>query len=117
MFELISDVDESNNILTGINASYGIKRGRACLVLEKEDLFKLKSGDIMICKHIPPEWIPIFSIASAVVSDTGGILSHSTSIAREYKIPLVLATGNATSRIHDGDEILVNGSRGIVSFC
>lgn len=117
LFELISDVDESNNILTGINASYGIKRGRACLVLEKEDLFKLKSGDIMICKHIPPEWIPIFSIASAVVSDTGGILSHSTSIAREYKIPLVLATGNATSRIHDGDEILVNGSRGIVSFC
>lgn len=117
LYNLASDESNDRNIVTGINANSGTKVGRACLVLEKGDFSKIKSGDIIICRHIPPEWIPLFSIASAVVSDTGGLVSHSVSIARKYNIPLVLATGNATSRIHDGDKIIVNGSKGIVSFC
>jgi phosphohistidine swiveling domain-containing protein len=57
---------------------------------------------------------PAFATAVAVVSDTGGILSHCAVVAREYGIPAVVGTGNATSRITDGQMIEVDGDAGIV---
>jgi pyruvate,water dikinase len=53
-------------------------------------------------------------LASAVVSDTGGPLSHSAIVAREYNIPAVLGCGNATEVLQDGQEIVVDGDKGIV---
>ena len=53
-------------------------------------------------------------MASAVVTDVGGPLSHSSIVAREYGIPAVLGTGSATARIKDGDEVTVDGDKGIV---
>lgn len=64
----------------------------------KEDFGKLNKGDILICSCTSPEWTPLFSLASAVVSDTGGALSHAAIVAREYGIPAVLGTGNATTK-------------------
>ncbi|MCE5172833.1 hypothetical protein LQV63_26550 [Paenibacillus profundus] len=50
----------------------------------------------------------------AVVTDTGGVLSHSAIVAREYGIPAVMACGNATKVLSDGDRVIVNGTTGIV---
>jgi phosphoenolpyruvate-protein kinase (PTS system EI component) len=52
--------------------------------------------------------------ASAIVTDSGGVLSHSAVVAREYRIPAVVGTGNATSTIIDGQLIEVDGNAGIV---
>jgi hypothetical protein len=61
-----------------------------------------------------PPWTPLFATAAAVVSDTDGILSHCAVVAREYGIPAVVGTGNATSRITDGQLIEVDGDAEIV---
>jgi rifampicin phosphotransferase len=61
-----------------------------------------------------PPWTPLFSTASAVVADTGGILSHCAIVARETRIPCVVGTMTGTSLIKDGQTITVDGSRGIV---
>ena len=69
---------------------------------------------MLVCPYTDPEWTPLFTLASAVVVDTGGTLSHAAIVAREYKIPAVLATGNATKVFKDGELIMVDGSNGIV---
>ena len=57
-----------------------------------------------------------FALASAVVTDIGGPLGHSSIVAREYGIPAVMATGVATRRIHTGQVITVDGTTGTVTF-
>ena len=113
---LVSNIDESKNSLDGVIGSSGIKQGLACVVLGEEDFYKLKKGDILICNSTSPEWTPLFSLASAVVSNTGGALSHAAIVAREYGIPAVLGTGNATAKIHDGDIVCVDGTKGRVTI-
>lgn len=62
-----------------------------------------------------PTWTPLFAMASAVVTDIGGPLSHGSIVAREYGIPAVLGTAVATRRIHDGQTITVDGGKGTVT--
>ena len=61
-----------------------------------------------------PTWTPLFATASAVVTDTGGVLSHCAIVAREYRITAVVGTGSATAAIRDGQLVEVDGTRGIV---
>jgi phosphoenolpyruvate synthase/pyruvate phosphate dikinase len=63
-----------------------------------------------------PAWTPLFALASAVVTDVGGPLSHSSIVAREYAIPAVLGTGVATHRIQSGQRVMADGSRGEVTL-
>lgn len=102
------------NEIKGIGASMGEATGHVCVVLSPAEFGKLKKGDVLICRYTDPEWTPLFTLASAVVSDTGGSLSHAAIVAREYGIPAVLGTGIATSQLKDGDLIKVNGDKGEV---
>ena len=61
-----------------------------------------------------PPWTPLFAVAAAVVTDTGGVLSHCAVVAREYGIPAVVGAGNATTVIADGDVVEVDGDAGTV---
>lgn len=100
--------------IKGISGSTGQATGEACIVTSPAEFDKLKKGDILVCRYTDPEWTPLFLLAAAVVSDTGGALSHAAIVAREYGIPAVLATGCATVQLKDGDRILVNGTTGEV---
>lgn len=100
--------------LFGESGSAGSVTGRVCIVKDSQDFHKLERGDIMVCHFTDPEWTPLFALASGVVSDTGGALSHAAIVAREYKIPAVLGVGTATKDLRDGDIILVNGDKGEV---
>lgn len=102
----------SGEMLRGISGSTGRAEGTVCVVTSPAEFYKLKKGDILICRYTDPEWTPLFSLAAAVVADTGGVLSHAAIVAREYKIPAVLAVGNATAVLKDGDRVLVDGSVG-----
>jgi len=86
------------------------------IIHDLSEFGKLKQGEILVCKYTDPVWTPLFTIAKAVVSDTGGPLSHSAIVAREYNIPAVLGCGNATKVLSDGQEIIVNGDEGIVQI-
>ena len=104
------------NCIKGIGASNGQVKGRVCIVRSPKEFYKLERGDILVCKYTDPEWTPLFALAAGVVVDTGGTLSHAAIVAREYGIPAVLATGDATSKLHDGDTVMVNAGEGTVTL-
>lgn len=108
-------LESGKEYLSGISASPGITEGKVCIITNTSEFRKLKKGDILVCKFTDPEWTPLFNIAAAVISDTGGALSHAAIVAREYGIPAVLGTGNATAILKDGEIIRVNGTEGKVS--
>ena len=92
--------------LLGESGSAGSATGRVCIVKDSQDFYKLEKGDILVCHFTDPEWTPLFALASGVVADTGGALSHAAIVAREYKIPAVLGVGTGTIDLRDGDIVL-----------
>jgi pyruvate,water dikinase len=107
---------DNKNTLTGMSGNGGLCRGTVKKILTLQEFSKMQQGDILVCRYTDPSWTPLFVLASAVVSDTGGPLSHSAIVAREYNIPAVLGCGNATEALCDGQEIIVNGDKGIVQI-
>lgn len=75
----------------------------------------MRPGAILVAKISTPAWIPLFALASGVVTAVGGPLSHSSIVAREYGVPAVLGTGLATERIHSGQRKTVDGDSGLVT--
>ncbi|HLZ99245.1 MAG TPA: PEP-utilizing enzyme [Steroidobacteraceae bacterium] len=104
------------NELRGFAASSGVVEGIARIVKSVEEISRLQHGDILVCQVTNPTWAPIFQKIRAAVSDIGGSMSHAAIVAREYGLPAVVGTGNATLRIRDGQRIRVDGGRGIVTL-
>ncbi len=102
--------------LRGAPASRGQVTGPARILHGPEEGVRLKSGDILVCVMTTPAWTPLFSMASGIVTETGGPLSHPAITAREYGIPAVVAVKDATARIRDGQMITVDGGAGTVSL-
>jgi pyruvate,water dikinase len=113
---LAAGSEESSNEVRGFAASSGVAEGRACVVKSVEEISRLRKGDILVCQVTNPTWAPIFQKIAAAVSDIGGSMSHAAIVAREYGLPAVVGTGNATARIKDGQRIRVDGGRGIVTI-
>jgi pyruvate,water dikinase len=102
--------------IKGIGASPGKVTGPACVIHGPEEFDQMRPGDILVAKITTPAWTPLFALASAIVTDVGGPLSHSSIVAREYGVPAVLGTGVATHRIHSGQQITVDGNGGVVTM-
>ena len=101
-------------VITGYGASKGVVTGTAKVVRSLAEADKLEPGDVLVCEMTMPPWTPLFSTVSAVVADSGGVLSHCAIVAREYRIPCVVGTVNGTQRIKDGQRLTVDGAQGIV---
>ena len=104
------------DVIKGVAASPGVASGVARVLHGPEDFSQMKPGDVLVAPITTPAWTPLFAMASAVVTDIGGPLSHGSIVAREYGIPAVLGTGVATRRIHDGQIIAVDGGAGTVEL-
>lgn len=104
------------SILKGLGASPGRATGTARVLNGPEDFDQMHPGDVLVASLTTPAWTPLFSMASAVVTDIGGPLSHGSIVAREYGIPAVLGTGVATHRIQSGQRVTVDGTRGVVEI-
>jgi pyruvate,water dikinase len=100
--------------LNGIAAARGSYSGTARIIMEESQFDRLQPGDVLVCPITSPVWSILFAKVGALVTDSGGILSHPAIIAREYGIPAVVATGNATEIIPDGRQITVDGNTGVV---
>jgi pyruvate,water dikinase len=101
--------------IKGQGASQGVVRAKARVLKDLSEAERFQPGEILVCTTTAPPWTPLFAIAAAVVTDSGGVLSHSAICAREYAIPCVVATQVATKVIADGSMITVDGTRGIVT--
>jgi pyruvate,water dikinase len=100
--------------VTGIGASKGVVTAIARVIMNLSDADKLGPGEVLVCPSTAPPWTPLFAIAGAVVTDSGGVLSHSAIAAREYAIPAVVGTQVGTQRIPDGSTVTVDGAAGTV---
>lgn len=110
--EKLDDGDAAT--LTGIGGSTGAYTGTARVIKDLADAGRLAPGEILVTGTTAAPWTPLFASAGAVVTDTGGVLSHCAVVAREYAIPAVVGTRNATERIADGARIEVDGNTGRV---
>lgn len=106
----------ADGVLHGQAGSSGKVRGPARVIRSLAEAQRLKTGDILVTTTTAPSWTPFFLTAAAVVTDTGGLLSHGAIVAREYHIPAVVGTCWATTRIVDGQWIEVDGSSGEVTL-
>jgi pyruvate,water dikinase len=102
--------------LHGLPAAAGVAEGYARVVRGPEEFDKIKKGEIMVCIMTNPAWVVVFSKIVAAVTDAGGVLSHTAVVAREFGIPAVVGTVDATMRIKTGDRIRVNGGTGVVEI-
>lgn len=105
---------QAGSVLKGVPASAGKVTAPACVLHGPEDFEQMRSGNVLIAGTTTPAWTPLFAMASAVVTDIGGPLSHGSIVAREYGIPAVMGTGVATRRIQNGQTITVDGTKGEV---
>ncbi|MFW0771692.1 PEP-utilizing enzyme [Paenarthrobacter nitroguajacolicus] len=103
-------------ILTGVGASTGTANGNARLIHGPDEFTRFQSGDVLVCRTTDPAWTPLFGMASAVVTETGGMLSHAAIVAREFGVPAVLGVRNALALLADGKPVPINGSQGTVTL-
>jgi pyruvate,water dikinase len=113
---LSGPADADGKEIRGFAASNGVVEGTARVIKSVQDIGRLQQGDILVCQVTNPTWAPVFQKIAAAVSDIGGSMSHAAIVAREYGLPAVVGTGQATARIQDGQRIRVDGARGVVTL-
>jgi rifampicin phosphotransferase len=102
------------NELWGIPGSGGTARGVARVAGSLDAAKALRPGEVLITQTTLPSWTPLFAVAAAVVTETGGPLSHSAVVAREYGIPAVVGALGASTVLRTGQTVTVDGTRGVV---
>ncbi len=105
---------EVEDRLEGFPGAPGVVEGPARVVMDYQDFQKVNAGEILVCPYTGTAWTPLFVKIGGVVTDTGGMLTHAAIAAREYNIPAVVGTWNATNSINDGDLIKIDGNVGVV---
>ncbi|MEM0091190.1 MAG: pyruvate, water dikinase [Saccharolobus sp.] len=111
-----SVVTEGKVLVRGLPASPGIVYGRAKVILDIKDakVSEIEKGDILVTRMTDPDWVPLMKMASAIITDEGGMTSHAAIVSRELGIPAVVGTRDATKVIKDNQMITVDAIRGIV---
>jgi rifampicin phosphotransferase len=107
-------VSETPGQLKGTAGSKGIATGPARVARTLEEATAVLPGEVLVAVTTMPPWTPLFGIAAAIVTETGGPLSHCAIVAREYGIPAVVGVHGATKAIVSGQHVTVDGGRGIV---
>ncbi|MEU4475706.1 PEP/pyruvate-binding domain-containing protein [Micromonospora sp. NPDC023888] len=109
-------VGDGSEALTGTPGSPGRATGPARVVRGPADFARVRPGDVLVCRTTDPAWTPLFGVVAAVVTETGGLLSHAAIVAREQGLPAVLAVRDATTALPDGAPVDVDGSTGRVAL-
>jgi phosphohistidine swiveling domain-containing protein len=108
--------EPTGDVIEGVSASSGRITARARVLRGPEDFGEMRPGEALVAGITTSAWTPLFAVASAVVTDVGGPLSHGSSVAREYGIPADLGTGVATHHITSGRRVQVDGDGGTVTL-
>ena len=94
-----------------------VLHGPRDLRVQSADVPAPRAGEVLVCPTTSAAWMIVFRRAGAIVADTGSVLSHTAIVAREFALPAVVATAKATSSLMDGEEVTVDGTRGVVTRC
>ena len=117
MAELSGSSEEAHeeNLLRGLAASGGVYEGPARRVSGPAQFDRIVQGDVLVTESTTEAFNILLPLLGAIVTDSGGLLSHSAIVAREYGIPGVVGTRNATDLIPDGTRVRVDGDAGEVT--
>jgi pyruvate,water dikinase len=110
-----SDAEHDHDMLRGLAASPGVYEGPARLVGGPAEFGRIQQGDVLLTPATTEAFNILLPLLGAIVTDNGGLLSHSAIVAREYGIPGVVGTREATTRIADGTLVRVDGAAGEVT--
>jgi pyruvate,water dikinase len=110
-----SEAPHEENLLRGLAASPGVYEGPARRVSGPDEFDRIVQGDVLVTQSTTEAFNILLPLLGAIVTDSGGLLSHSAIVAREYGIPGVVGTREATDRILDGASVRVDGDAGEVT--
>jgi pyruvate,water dikinase len=110
-----SEVEHEETVIRGLSASAGTRDGIARRVAGPADFDRIQQGDVLLTEATTEAFNILLPLLSAIVTDSGGALSHAAIVAREYGIPGVVGTRDATARIPDGARVRVDGDAGSVT--
>ncbi|GID95637.1 phosphoenolpyruvate synthase [Amorphoplanes digitatis] len=105
---------DSGDALRGVGASAGRVTGPARVVHDPATA-RVEPGDILVAATTDPGWTPLFLTAGALVTETGAVMAHGPTVAREYGIPAVICVPGATWKITTGQLVTVDGAAGTVT--
>ncbi|MFI5894112.1 PEP/pyruvate-binding domain-containing protein [Actinoplanes sp. NPDC051513] len=105
----------ARGVLLGVGAAGGRATGPARVVRDPATAV-IEPGDILVAATTDPGWTPLFLTAAALVTETGAVMAHGPTVAREYGIPAVISVPGATERIATGQTITVDGAAGTVTL-
>jgi pyruvate,water dikinase len=114
MFES-SDAEHEEHMLRGLAASRGVYEGPARRVSDPTEFGRIVQGDVLVTESTSEAFNILLPLLGGIVTDSGGLLSHAAIVAREYGIPGVVGTREATERIADGARVRVDGDAGEVT--
>jgi phosphohistidine swiveling domain-containing protein len=102
--EIISPfIEKDSIILKGLSASKGYSKGKAIIIQNiSKDTEKFNRGDILVTSMTTPDFVPLMEKAGAIVTNEGGVLCHAAIVSREFAIPCIVGTENATKILKDG---------------
>jgi pyruvate,water dikinase len=104
----------NGNELAGLCVSPGTVEAEVVVMRDPSEFAAMKRGAILVAPATDPSWTPLFTLASGVIVEVGGMLSHASTIAREYGLPALANVRNATSALKTGDRVKLDASGGIV---
>ncbi len=111
-----ADAANSKEVLRGLAVNEGVYEGTARLVKDAGDFEKVQQGDVLVTRATSPYFNVVLPLLGALVTDRGGQLCHAAIVAREYGIPGIVGTREATARIKDGARVRVDGKKGEVTI-
>jgi pyruvate, water dikinase len=109
------DSRQHNVLILGLPAAPGSASGPVRILLRPEDGNRLTDGEVLVAPMTNPDWLPTIRRAAALVTETGGMTCHAAIVARELGVPCVVGARNATTKLHDGTMITVDGVHGQVT--
>jgi phosphohistidine swiveling domain-containing protein len=110
----ISGGPAGDSELTGQVVSGGCVEAEVVVVRDPGDFGRMKFGAILVAPATDPSWTPLFTLASGVIVEVGGVLSHASTIAREYGIPALANVKDATRRLRTGERVRLDATHGVV---
>jgi pyruvate,water dikinase len=110
----VPDTPNTETVLTGLSVNNGVYEGPARLVDSAADFDRIKQGDVLVTRMTSPYFNVVLPMLGAIVTDRGGQLCHAAIVAREYDIPGIVGTRDATRTIKDGARVRVDGTTGEV---
>jgi rifampicin phosphotransferase len=110
----ISSRSDDESQFTGHPVSGGCVEAEVVVVRDPGDFGRMKPGAILVAPATDPSWTPLFTLASGVIVEVGGVLSHASTVAREYGLPALANVKHATKRLKTGERVRLDAINGVV---